>query len=200
RPLRGSRRGRPHGDRAGVGADDRDRGGPAHRRAGAGLHRPVGPRFRAVPQVRAQVRGVRRTRRRCHVHLRGRRPLGGVPRRSGELPPARRRRPGAGGPAFRRLSLLLAAALAACVVASDDPGPLPSVTVSSVTVEPPTEATDPPATTGEIDAGDLVDPEVISVTIDGRVLLVALADTPQTRYRGLMGVENLGDLDGMLFD
>lgn len=74
------------------------------------------------------------------------------------------------------------------------------MTVSPVTVEPPTEATDPPATTGEIDAGDLVDPEVISVTIDGRVLLVALADTPQTRSRGLMGVENLGDLDGMLFD
>src|SRR5690606_4955847 len=84
----------------------------------------------------------------------------------------------------RRLSLLLAAALAACVVASDDPGPLPSVTVSPVTVEPPTEAPDPPATTGEIDAGDLVDPEVNSVTIDRRALTVALSDTRHTRTRG----------------
>lgn len=58
----------------------------------------------------------------------------------------------------------------------------------------------PPTTAGEPDTGDLVDPEVRSVTVDGLPFLVAWADTPETRSRGLMEVTELGDLDGMLFD
>ncbi|MGA7271958.1 MAG: DUF192 domain-containing protein, partial [Acidimicrobiia bacterium] len=48
--------------------------------------------------------------------------------------------------------------------------------------------------------GDLVDPEVRTIVVDGRSLTVAWADTYATRTRGLMQVEDLGDLDGMLFD
>ncbi|CAN5837568.1 hypothetical protein BH23ACT5_BH23ACT5_14660 [soil metagenome] len=50
------------------------------------------------------------------------------------------------------------------------------------------------------DTGDLVSPEVRAVTIDGQPLVVAWADTPTSRARGLMGVEDLGALDGMVFD
>jgi len=38
-----------------------------------------------------------------------------------------------------------------------------------------------------------------TISIDGRDLAVAVADNPQTRAQGLMGVTDLGDLDGMLF-
>lgn len=38
-----------------------------------------------------------------------------------------------------------------------------------------------------------------TISIDGRELVVAVADTPETRGRGLMGVTDLGGLDGMLF-
>lgn len=95
------------------------------------------------------------------------------------------------------------AAVAACVTASDGPRPPATVIVEPVTAPsttPPSAVVSPPPAEGEIDTGDLVDPEVMSVTVDGRGLLVALADTPRTRSRGLMEVDDLGDLDGMLFD
>jgi len=41
--------------------------------------------------------------------------------------------------------------------------------------------------------------EVIEVTVGGKTWTVALADTPALRSRGLMGVIDLGGLDGMLF-
>ena len=37
------------------------------------------------------------------------------------------------------------------------------------------------------------------VVVGNRVLLLAIADSPALRAQGLMGVEDLGDLDGMLF-
>jgi uncharacterized membrane protein (UPF0127 family) len=51
-----------------------------------------------------------------------------------------------------------------------------------------------------VDTGDLVAPDVRAVTVDGRRLLVAWADTGDSRSRGLMDVEDLGELDGMVFD
>lgn len=39
-----------------------------------------------------------------------------------------------------------------------------------------------------------------TVSVDGEAWVVAVAATPETRRRGLMGVTSLGDLDGMLFD
>ncbi len=38
-----------------------------------------------------------------------------------------------------------------------------------------------------------------TISIDNRELTVAVADTPQARRRGLMGITDLGELDGMLF-
>ena len=38
-----------------------------------------------------------------------------------------------------------------------------------------------------------------TITIDGRDLAVAVADTPASRSQGLMGVTDLGGLDGMVF-
>ncbi len=38
-----------------------------------------------------------------------------------------------------------------------------------------------------------------SVSIDDRQMVVAVADTPEARSRGLMGLTDLGGVDGMLF-
>lgn len=37
------------------------------------------------------------------------------------------------------------------------------------------------------------------MTVSGEAWTVAVADTPELRAQGLMGVTDLGDLDGMLF-
>jgi hypothetical protein len=47
--------------------------------------------------------------------------------------------------------------------------------------------------------GDLVGWDIAAIDVDGQGLLVAIADDPGERAQGLMGVEHLGDLDGMLF-
>jgi uncharacterized membrane protein (UPF0127 family) len=47
--------------------------------------------------------------------------------------------------------------------------------------------------------GDLVGWDIAAITVGDRELLVAVADDPGEHARGLMGVERLGDLDGMLF-
>ena len=41
--------------------------------------------------------------------------------------------------------------------------------------------------------------DTTEVLVDGQNLLVAVADTPVKRSQGLMEVEDLGELDGMLF-
>lgn len=41
--------------------------------------------------------------------------------------------------------------------------------------------------------------ESATISIDGHELVVAVADTPETRGRGLMFVTDLGEVDGMLF-
>ncbi|HZJ48826.1 MAG TPA: DUF192 domain-containing protein [Acidimicrobiia bacterium] len=41
--------------------------------------------------------------------------------------------------------------------------------------------------------------DTTTITISGRSMMVALADTPTKRSQGLMGVTDMGDLDGMLF-
>ncbi len=38
-----------------------------------------------------------------------------------------------------------------------------------------------------------------TISIDNHELTVAVADTPQARGRGLMGITDLGEFDGMLF-
>lgn len=46
---------------------------------------------------------------------------------------------------------------------------------------------------------ELVDHEIREVSVGDRVLTLAIADSPTLRAQGLMGVTDLGDLDGMLF-
>lgn len=45
----------------------------------------------------------------------------------------------------------------------------------------------------------LADHDLDMVVVGDRVLLLAIADSPALRAQGLMGVTDLGDLDGMLF-
>ena len=47
--------------------------------------------------------------------------------------------------------------------------------------------------------GDLAGWETASITVGSSDYLVALADDPGERVQGLMGVDQLGDLEGMLF-
>ena len=59
----------------------------------------------------------------------------------------------------------------------------------------------PETTAGDqvFDTGDLGAVEVIAVTVDDAGVFVAVASTAETRSRGLRGVTDLGDLDGMIF-
>lgn len=67
-------------------------------------------------------------------------------------------------------------------------------------VDAPSSVTSTTETRAAVDTGDLADPEIRTVTVDGQDYLVAFADDPATRSQGLMAVEDMGDLDGMLFD
>ena len=128
----------------------------------------------------------------------------------------------------RRVRILVVGVTAALVVAacgSDDPAPAgPTGTVApadpaatdhadgddSASTTPPPDPTDPMTTDavdGDADGTDGVRPEgfsTVSATItsaDGEVCEVWLwlADTPDERGRGLMGVTDLGDAAGMAF-
>lgn len=50
-----------------------------------------------------------------------------------------------------------------------------------------------------VTSGDLGSVPTGTVTVDGVELTVAVAATPEARSQGLRGVDDLGDLDGMLF-
>lgn len=50
-----------------------------------------------------------------------------------------------------------------------------------------------------LETGDVVGFDTVTVLVDGVPTTVAVAGEPETRARGLTSVENLGDLDGMLF-
>lgn len=62
-----------------------------------------------------------------------------------------------------------------------------------------TESTIASPTTGEPSTGDVDGFGLATVTVGDDTLVVALADRRELRRRGLMGVTDLGDLDGMLF-
>ena len=109
-------------------------------------------------------------------------------------------------------SLFAAAALvlvaAACGVTGEiDTGPAPAPT-SPVTTSPVTTSADTspvttsPVTTSPVEL-DLPAPlegwATTTVTIDGRELVVAIADDGDKRPQGLMFVTEMRDLDGMLF-
>ena len=62
-----------------------------------------------------------------------------------------------------------------------------------------TTADDPPDEETAVTAGDIVGYDLMTVQLDGEELLVAVADSTALRARGLMGVTDFGDLDGMVF-
>lgn len=68
---------------------------------------------------------------------------------------------------------------------------------SSITTEPTTTTIDPGPV--ELEKGDLEGRETMTIQVGDEGLVVALADDPGERAQGLMGVDDLGDLDGMLF-
>ena len=90
------------------------------------------------------------------------------------------------------LSVVLAIAAIGCT--TDQPqAPADQTTVPaspSTTGSPSAEPQIPPA---------LEDSELREVSVGDRELLLAIADSPGLRATGLMGVYDLGDLDGMLF-
>jgi len=80
----------------------------------------------------------------------------------------------------------------------------PVATTSIVATAPTTSVESPPAVTPTSASQpevpeQLIGFELVTVDLDGRELLVAVADRADLRRRGLMGVERLGDLDGMVF-
>jgi len=75
--------------------------------------------------------------------------------------------------------------------------PVSSTTTNSTTAPRLTTTTTPPTTT--LNLGDLDTWEVGTVLVDGDELMVAVADDPGERAQGLMGVDDLGTLAGMLF-
>lgn len=75
---------------------------------------------------------------------------------------------------------------------------IPSTTTSSFPATTTTTITITPTTTRP-DTGDVEGFMIITARLGERSLLLSLADTTALRTRGLMGVESLGDLDGMVF-
>lgn len=78
---------------------------------------------------------------------------------------------------------------------------VPVTSTTTTTTIPPTTTTTtaPPTTTTTLDQGDLTNWEMKKVVVDGVELMVAVADDPDEQARGLMGVDDLGSLAGMLF-
>ncbi|MCP3998587.1 MAG: DUF192 domain-containing protein, partial [bacterium] len=84
-----------------------------------------------------------------------------------------------------------------------------SSSASAVTTQPPTSAStvapEPEPPTNTTSTAAPVVPAILEsfgveqISIDGTALLVAVADTGDLRRQGLMNLQDLGDLDGMLF-
>lgn len=77
-----------------------------------------------------------------------------------------------------------------------------TVTTSTATLEESSTTSPASSTTASVtlSTGDLEDPEVREIGVDGETLTVAWADDIGERSQGLRGISDLGDLDGMLFD
>jgi uncharacterized membrane protein (UPF0127 family) len=109
---------------------------------------------------------------------------------------------------LRVTAALIVALVAAC---SDSGGDAALTTTTSTTIVPITTTAAPPQTAAVTTTTmtavpteaqlpeQLAGMELISISVDGASLTVAVADTPALRGTGLMFVEDLEDLDGMLF-
>lgn len=90
--------------------------------------------------------------------------------------------------------------LAAC--GGDDPAirqPVTSIGTSVTAAAEEATSTAPPTTSIPEIPGELAAFGIEVVSVGGERWLVAVADTSDERSDGLRGIENLGDVDGMLF-
>jgi uncharacterized membrane protein (UPF0127 family) len=95
---------------------------------------------------------------------------------------------------MRVIALSVVLAIAAIGCTTDEPQAPPDQTTA------PASATTTGAPSAEPQIPhQLEGSEVREVSVGDRDLLLAIADSPGLRATGLMGVEDLGDLDGMLF-
>lgn len=97
-----------------------------------------------------------------------------------------------------RAVVVIALLLAACGGSAGDA----TVPTSPGTTAPVTPSTTSPVTTSTTTAvvpSPLAGLATTTITIDDVAYLVAVADDPGLRAQGLMGVDDLGDLAGMLF-
>lgn len=79
------------------------------------------------------------------------------------------------------------------------PEPPGSVATSTPSPDPTSSSSSTTTPVEQVDTGDVDGFTVRRIEIDGREWVVAVADTPEERSRGLMEVRDLGELDGMLF-
>lgn len=75
---------------------------------------------------------------------------------------------------------------------------IPTSTTTTATISSTSTSTTTTAPR-QLDTGDVAGFRIINARLGDRSLLLALADTTALRSRGLMGVESLGQLDGMVF-
>lgn len=101
--------------------------------------------------------------------------------------------------------VVLALAVAACSPADDATDSTAATEHTSTTVPASTTtsaAADDAATSTTAAVSvppELADHDLDMVVVGDRLMLLAIADSPGLRAQGLMGVTDLGDLDGMLF-
>lgn len=109
---------------------------------------------------------------------------------------------------MKRLLVLLVAmtmAAGACAGSAEETTTSVRAAPSTTTFTTTTTSTTTSTTTTVAPAEELVIPDVLSefpldtIWLDGVALNVAVADTGALRQQGLMFVEDMGDLDGMLF-
>lgn len=85
--------------------------------------------------------------------------------------------------------------VAASVPVAQEPVATSETAVTTATLIPATR----PTTRSEPATGDVTGFGIGEIELDGEMMLVAVADRPELRRRGLMEVADLGELDGMLF-
>ena len=109
---------------------------------------------------------------------------------------------------MKRLPLLLAAAAIVAAACGDSPSETTepanaatsTTTLAAVTTTSTTVAATQPEPTAEFIMPEVLDEfQIDTIRLDDLPLTVAIADTNELRQQGLMFVEDLGGLDGMLF-
>ena len=83
------------------------------------------------------------------------------------------------------------------VACSTTGGATTTATLSTTTTAAIATTTGPGSV--EVDMGDLNGWETMTIQVGDDGMVVAIADDPGERAQGLMGVDDLGDLNGMLF-